>query len=202
MAVQATTTTIRKAVPGDISQIGVTLSRAFQDDPVIAWMIPDANRRRAMLPSMFEVYAGAFVRHDESLVTSDGFGAALWAPPGVPPVAEHEAEQFGADLERVTGIDAPRLFVLDDIMTRNHPQTPCWYLQLVGVDPAWQGHGIGSALMAPILERCDRDGVPAYLEATSPDNKRLYERHGFRTQAKLQIPGGPPMWAMWREPSP
>jgi GNAT superfamily N-acetyltransferase len=204
MAVHATTatTTVRKAVADDIDQISVTLSRAFHDDPVMAWIIPDADRRRAIGPSVFRVFTTAFVRHDETLVTSDGVGAALWAPPGVAPVADHEAERFGAELEQVLGIDAPRLFAVDQVMAEHHPDTPCFYLQLVGVDPDWQGHGIGSALLAPVLERCDRDRVPAYLEATSPDNKRLYERHGFHTQATLQVPGGPPMWAMWREPSP
>ena len=99
------------------------------------------------------------------------------------------------------GIDAPRLFAVDEVMAEHHPHTPCFYLQLVGVDPDWQGHGIGWRCCA-VLDRCDREGVPAYLEATSPHNRRLYERHGFHTQTTLQIPGGPPMRGMWREPSP
>jgi GNAT superfamily N-acetyltransferase len=192
MASAATTTIVQKAVADDLDQISVTLSRAFHDDPVMAFIIPDADRRRAILADMLRPFMAAFVRHDETLVTSDGVGAALWAPPGVPPVADHEAEQFGAELEQVLGIDAPRLFAVDQVMAEHHPHTPCFYLQLVGVDPDWQGHGIGSALMAPVLDRCDRAGVPAYLEATSPDNKRLYERHGFHTQTTLQVPGGHP----------
>ena len=67
-ATTATTTTVRKAVADDIDQISVTLSRAFQDDPVMAWIIPDADRRRAIGPSVFRVFTTAFVRHHETLL--------------------------------------------------------------------------------------------------------------------------------------
>lgn len=202
MALHTPTITVQTARSDDVEQVSATLSRAFFDDPVLAWIVPEPGRRRTVLPGLFRIFAAAFIRHHESLVTSDGAGAALWAPPGVPAVAEHEAEQFGRELEKVTGADAPRLFAVDDVMAAHHPRTPCYHLQLVGVDPEWQGRGVGSALLTPVIERCDRDGVPAYLEATSPHNRRLYERHGFRTRETLQIPGGPVMWAMWREPAP
>ena len=202
MALHTLTSTVYTARSDDVEQVSVTLSRAFFDDPVIAWIVPDPGRRRMVLPGMFRTFASAFVRHNESLVTSDGAGAALWAPPGVPAVADHEAERFGRELEKVTGADAPRLFAVDELMAAHHPQAPCYHLQLVGVDPERQGRGVGSALLTPVLDRCDRDGVPAYLEATSLRNRRLYERHGFQTREVLQIPGGPAMWAMWREPTP
>jgi GNAT superfamily N-acetyltransferase len=63
-----------------------------------------------------------------------------------------------------------------------------------------QGAGLGGALRAPILARCDRDGVPAYLEATSDRNRALYERHGFRVRGAIPLPDGPRVWAMWRDP--
>jgi hypothetical protein len=81
------------------------------------------------------------------------------------------------------------------------PHGSYWYLQFLGVAPAWQGQGIGSALMTPVLERCDREGVRAYLDATSERNKRLYERHGFVAQDRFAPPGGPPIWPMWRQPA-
>jgi hypothetical protein len=51
-----------------------------------------------------------------------------------------------------------------------------------------------------MLQRCDREGVRAYLDATSPRNKRLYERHGFRATGEFAPDGGPRLWPMWREP--
>ena len=68
-------------------------------------------------------------------------------------------------------------------------------------DPPWVAtRGLGSALMHEVLDRCDRDGTPAYLEATSPDSRRLYLRHGFVVTGEIVLPDGPTMWPMWREP--
>ncbi len=63
-----------------------------------------------------------------------------------------------------------------------------------------QGCGLGTAMLRAVLDRADRTGVAAYLEATSPDNRRLYQRHGFVVTGELAIVGGPSLWAMWREP--
>jgi GNAT superfamily N-acetyltransferase len=85
-------------------------------------------------------------------------------------------------------------------MAETHPVEPHYYLFLLGTRPEWQGRGLGSSLMAPVLQTCDRDRVPAYLEATSERNVPLYLRHGFDVTADIQVPGGQRMWPMWRTP--
>jgi hypothetical protein len=55
-------------------------------------------------------------------------------------------------------------------------------------------------LLAPVLERCDREGMRAYPDATSERSKTLYERHGFEAEAAFAFPEGPPLWPMWRRP--
>ena len=65
------------------------------------------------------------------------------------------------------------------MLDEHHPPGSYWFLQFLGVVPERQGRGLGSALIAPVLQRCDREGVRTYLDATSAANKRLYERHGF-----------------------
>jgi GNAT superfamily N-acetyltransferase len=75
-----------------------------------------------------------------------------------------------------------------------------YYLAILGTDPPHQGKGIGSALLVTMLSRTDAENVPAYLEASSEDNKRLYERHGFKEEERVGLPGGgPPFWRMWRD---
>jgi GNAT superfamily N-acetyltransferase len=86
-------------------------------------------------------------------------------------------------------------------MQRKHPRSPPhWYLSLLGTDPDARGHGFGSAALQPVLDRCDSDGTGIYLESSKPRNIGFYERLGFRTTGELQLPGGPKMWPMWREP--
>jgi len=75
---------------------------------------------------------------------------------------------------------------------------PHWYLPLIGVDASHQRRGLGAALLRHALAACDRDGLPAYLEATSTGNIPLYERHGFRAVASLRVGSCPTITAMWR----
>lgn len=105
-------------------------------------------------------------------------GAALWMPPAAD-VAGEDAEEMVRRIQELLGPDAARFLELMALMDEHQPHNPCYYLLAIGVLPAWQGKGIGSALMAPVLEQCDRDGVAAYLEATSQRSKKFHERHGF-----------------------
>jgi ribosomal protein S18 acetylase RimI-like enzyme len=84
-----------------------------------------------------------------------------------------------------------------------HPKEPHWYLGVLGTRTAAQGKGIGSALLAPVLERCDDEGIPAYLESSKHSNIAFYRRHGFEVTGEIALPsGGPSVWPMWRDPQP
>jgi len=85
--------------------------------------------------------------------------------------------------------ELPGVFAVFEQMAAYHPREPHWHLPLVGVRPEHQGNGYGSALLPPVLARCDRDSKLAYLEATSPHNVRLYQR--LRFEAVGAIPAGP-----------
>jgi GNAT superfamily N-acetyltransferase len=116
------------------------------------------------------------------------------------PVTENDADAFGESILALSPEDADRVGACMAMLDETHPHEPCWYLNLLGVAAGHQGTGIGSGLLEVALARSDRDGIPAYLEATSPDNRRLYERHGFVVERRLDSYGGPPLWAMWRQP--
>jgi len=90
-----------------------------------------------------------------------------------------------------------------EVMEQVHSRhaEPHYYLPYVGTDPAARRRGRGTALLRHVLDRCDAEGIPAYLEATSPANLALYARLGFTVVEELRWPdGGPPFWPMWRTP--
>jgi len=196
-----TTTPIRKARAADVSRVATTLARAFHDDPVFRWTYPDEARRRDVLPGFFSLFAEVLQRHDESYLAGNGSGAALWVPPGRAPVPDEQAEDLDRRLTELSGVDAERVSAIMTLVDEHHPHGSYHFLFFLGVDPVSQGGGLGSALLAQMLERCDREGAVAYLDATSPHNKRLYERHGFRADDPYAPDGGPPLWPMWREPA-
>ncbi len=69
-----------------------------------------------------------------------------------------------------------------------------------GTRPEGRGRGLASRLIAVVTDRCDAEGIPAYLESSDPANVPLYERHGFAVTGEVEIEGGPTIPLMWREP--
>lgn len=191
----------RRATPHETRAVAETLAAAFSDDPVIGWAWTDAERRRETLPDFFELWTVGCMKHGEVYTTRDLAGAALWMPPHVQRDFDDRADDFAAAIGRVTQEFAPRVLELLTLLDDNHPQEPHCYLPVMGTRHEHQGHGIGAALLHTLLEQCDRQGLPAYLEATSTRNAALYARHGFHTLRELPLRDGPSLYAMWRRPS-
>lgn len=191
---------VRPCSDADLPSVGRILAAAFHDDPVISWALPDPGRRRRDLPAIMQLLAGRSQPHGGNRLTDTRSGAAVWSPPGAEfdPAAE---TRFETTLTALAGDAVGRIGALTELLERNHPFEPDHlHLALLGVVPDHQGTGIGSALLRSVLDRADRDGTPAYLEATSDRYRALYERHGFVALRQLQVLDCPPLTAMWREP--
>jgi GNAT superfamily N-acetyltransferase len=193
---------VRPANRSDHGPIADALAAAFASDPVMRFLLPDDGRRQALLLRHFAASTPLYARSGSVWVAEDRSAAALWVAPGAFPfrlreelsVARARLEVFG----RVPRRGIATLRALD----RRHPHDPPhWYLDYIGVEPAGQGRGLGSALLEPLLARCDREGRGAYLNASSPRSRDLYARHGFAVRSEFRLPfGGPPLWRMWRDP--
>jgi GNAT superfamily N-acetyltransferase len=193
-----------KAAPGDARALARTLARAFADDPVSAWFFPrDAGREERLARAYERVFLRRIALPREATFSVAGHaGVAMWLPPGQAHLGAVEQLRLLPALAAACGRDLPRALRGMGAMEAIHPHEPHWYLWLLGVDPERQGEGLGSALLAEVLHRCDRDRLPAYLEATTPRSHALYLRHGFEDAGELRLPdGGPRLWPMWREPA-
>lgn len=199
-AIHDTGLTVRRATGDDRSALVDTLTAVFHDDPVFTWWVPDPQRRPQILRSFFEVVVDVNQPHDELYVTEPNpVSAAIWVPPGCQPSGE-AAEQMVGWMIDAAAETADRLVAALELMDQVHAHDSHAYLFFLATLPRWRSRGIGSAVMREVLDRCDRDGTPAYLEATSLDSQRLYLRHGFEVTGEIRLPGGPSMWPMWREP--
>lgn len=191
---------MRPALPEDFGPLAEMLARAFYDDPVTAWFYPDASRRLRQGRRFFAIRLRQLAAYELVHTTVERAGAALWAPPG------RWRDGLRQSLEQLPMLPAllPRIVRATRAVReieRHHPVTPHYYLSVLGTDPDRRREGIGSALLAPVLRRCDEAGAPAYLESSKESNLGFYERHGFVVQELIELPGGPPLWLMWRAPA-
>ncbi|MFG2559079.1 GNAT family N-acetyltransferase [Streptomyces sp. NPDC048496] len=191
---------IRQADAADREQVVRLLGESFHDDPVSSWVFPDETHRRAVHGKFLGVFVDVTLAEGRIDLLEDGTAVALWLP--VPAGAPTEEDPTPALMRATADPDNERTELVGKLTGAIHPHDRAHeYLLMIGVSPERQGEGIGAALMAEVLERCDRDGVPAYLEASSARSRRLYERLGFTFMGTtVDLPDGPAMWPMWREP--
>lgn len=194
---------IRTADRADREQVAGLLDAAFQDDPVSGWIFPGEEYRRTTHPRLMAAFVDAVLAEGRVDVTEDGAACALWLPvPAEGGDEDGDIEEF-ARLREALDPDNERIELIGRLTAEVHPSGRAHeYLWMIGVDPARQGEGLGSVLIGSVLDRCDREGTPAYLEASSERSRGLYERLGFElVERPLELPDGPLMWPMWREPA-
>ncbi len=194
----------RRAVqPADVPALAATLAQAFHHNPGMGWAYRNERTRLERLSRGFAGYLKLMWLPHGECVTTDGLaGAALWMPPGAWNLPAATRLRLLPRVVATARTDAARVLRFYAIAEKKHPHEPHWYLAVLGVDPSRQGRGYGSHLMAPVLERCDVERLPAYLETDTERNVALYERHGFRVTEEFPLPGGgPPLWLMWRDPA-
>lgn len=171
--------------------------RAFSADPAARWLYPDANQYSVNFPNFVKAFGGKAFEHGSAYSIDDYRGAALWLPPDV-----HADEDALAGLiqRSVPEHRLEEVFSVFQQMDSYHPSEPHWYLPLIGVDPALQRRGYGSALMEHALIQCDRDKKLAYLESSNPNNITLHQRHGFELLGTIRVGASPPICPMLRKP--
>jgi GNAT superfamily N-acetyltransferase len=196
---------VRPASLDDVELLARIAAGGFYADPVLSWVFRDDDRRLDQLTFMFTGMVHDMLPDRGVVDLAGGACAAFWRPP------DFEHGRMAADrvADALEEPDAPapfsadeleRLGILGEVMRDHHPHEPHWYLNVVSTLPERQGRGLGAAALRPVLDRCDAEGTRAYLESTNPRNRTLYLREGFVEAGELQIPDGPAMLQMWRDP--
>jgi ribosomal protein S18 acetylase RimI-like enzyme len=178
----------------DARHLVATVVLAFSADPFVRWLLPRSHDFFETFTTITGLHAGRTAEHGGAYGSSDGRAAAFWYPPGIHMDGDALSSVFsGAGvIDKVAAV-----FGACEVY---EPAGDHWYLRQIGIDPAVQGAGHGSRLLATCLDDIDARSEPAYLEATTDAGRRFYERHGFTTLAEVSAMDSPPLWPMYREP--
>jgi ribosomal protein S18 acetylase RimI-like enzyme len=197
-----------------IIQASFACQRAFQDDPVTAYLIPDPSKRNKQHYAFEFGLRLALAGQGEAYTTSINCeGVALWSPPEKNWSLTEEKQSLSIILS--TGWPPLPLrcgwqHLWRDIkvngflsrIRRDHAPAQHIYLALLAVDPVFQGRGFASALLRPMTGRLDNEKLSCYLETQILKNVAMYQHFGFSLVHQTIIPGSNlPVYAMLRETS-
>jgi ribosomal protein S18 acetylase RimI-like enzyme len=185
--------------PTKIPEAARILSEAFKDDRVGVFVCPDDGQREAVLGTFFET----ILRHSQNFTLQDTEGAVLSAIPPQTGEAAGEEPDFSGLVE-VAGEEALMKLgavgaYMETLHQREMPE-PHWYVQYLGVDPKFQGNGLGSETLDAFLRKANNEKMPVYLWTVEPRNVGYYEKFGFKVRTHGTEPtSGIEFWTMERK---
>ena len=197
-------------LPGDrLAEAASILARSFHDNPNFVYLFPKEGARARALPRLQQTClrdALSFGYTYAATLGGELVGVAAWLPPGAFPLSPRRQLRALSDTARMLAaspLSIPRLLRFMAGVTKLHPPQPYWYLEVIGVEPAVQGLGVGTRLLEPVLALADEAGQPCYLETMTERNVAWYGKLGFDvSRAGVSFaPGGPPNWTMLRHPT-
>jgi ribosomal protein S18 acetylase RimI-like enzyme len=190
-------TSIRRARPGEAGALAELIARAFDPLEMTRWLVPNDIDRIPVMTGFLHLTVEHAIAHGTVDVIGDLLGGAVWLPSTAPDLDDYEQR-----LKAACGVYTERFQALDTAMHATHPTTPHEYLPFIAVHPNLQTCGLGSALLDHHHTTLDPRGIPAYLEAASPDSARLYRRHGYQSINNVFGPAGSKarLRPMWRRP--
>lgn len=190
-----------------LDRVGAIMARSFHDEPVMQYTLPDPERRPGQIRWLFGKIAQYAIRHGLAYTTEDVRGFSIWLAPGDPDMQVLRLIRLGvATAPARLGLKSLfRLMHFSRIKDGIHHQAaphPHWYLLMIGVDPDAQGSGIGGAMVKPVFEIADADGLDCYLETAIENNTKIFGKYGFETAVEADVlPGELHLWGMVRRPS-
>jgi GNAT superfamily N-acetyltransferase len=173
----------------------VVLGRAFTEYELLRYYFHDKTQRRAIADTFGFIALSVCLKYGEVYTSSENLeGVAAWLPPGKAPFGVWQIIRSVplSILFRFGRQGAGRMWAygryIDNVHRKLVPY-PHWFLQIIGVDPPYQGKGFSSRLLRPVLERIDRERMPCFLETNTRKNVAIYQRFGFEVVSEDKIHG-------------
>jgi ribosomal protein S18 acetylase RimI-like enzyme len=198
---------VRSASPHEHAQLGKITAQSFAEDPFNSWLFKNTEIMELIYSSVAEeVYLpGQLCYFAKSAQSGADVGATMWMlSTDIGGLSLSTSVKIAWKVLISLGPGAVyKILKFEREASKRKPVGPYMYLFSVGVLKAVRGTGLGRKLMVPMLEACDRESLPVFLESSNPENHGYYASLGFRTQEIYHFTkGAPPMEAMLRHPRP
>lgn len=187
----------------DIDTLSALVALAFERLAPSVWLVPDTHERRRIFPAYFRLFVADAMERGLVYTTPERTATALWFP--VAQTGGTSPAGYDAALAAAVGPWLDRFRAFDAALAGCHPRGMRHdHLAILAVHPGAQHGGVGSALLAAHHRHLERTepGVPAYLEASDQQTRRIYLARGYADHGDpIRLPHGPLMHPMLRPAS-
>lgn len=181
-----------------VAQAAGVTARALRDNPTSLAVTGDPLVRLDMLRGAFtdmlrQARVAGVVRGGCVL------GVAAAVPPGACIATTLPPAVRKLDAPSGDATDAERFWHLGSVLAAQDLPDPHWHVGPVGVEPGFQGMGLGRTAMQLLCRELDEQGRLAWLETDKPENVRFYLGLGFEVVEEIPLLGER-NWFLRRDP--
>ena len=180
------------------------LSRAFYNDPYYLWTMPNDKRRMAQMHWWMKILLTYTLKYGSVHHTEDHRGIAMWLGPDEPVIDDVKILAMGVAMYpfKIGVRNFLRVLDISGQWKREHKKRSKrhYYLMVIGVEPEFQGKGIGSRLLQVGLNRADDEGRECYLETVTEADVEFYKKHNFDVVLNKGFGVNNQYWLMTRAP--
>jgi GNAT superfamily N-acetyltransferase len=138
-------------------------------------------------------------------VTDDVAAVAAWEAPagaaGIPGVPADVAAAVAREVPRLHGDRWPVVSATEAAVAAARPAGPHWWLAALATRPSARRQGLATAVLTPVLQRCDAEHLPAATEVHTWANVRWLRRFGFVVVETTDTADGElPVYVLVRQP--
>jgi GNAT superfamily N-acetyltransferase len=185
------TPSLRHALRADVPAVVDLWVEAFAGDPYLRWIAPTDEAWLRFGRAWLGFIADLCFERGHTYLSDPAGVAVAWIPPDLSLVGPDDIARGRAIIAEHAGEARAEDALTTILAARGHSlEEPHWTLQYIGVHPGRQGTGLGAAAVAPVLARCDAEGLPCGLVSSNPRNVPFYERLGFTVAAEVATPDG------------
>jgi len=190
-----------------VKQASINCARAFEDDSLTHWMIPNPAKR-PNLRYVFEMHLRMALANKglDAYTTSPACEGVIAFTLTEPKFSLWEYLKAGYPFSllrcgwRYFWLDKQTTFMGNKLRKQYALPKHC-YLAALGVAPAHQQQGIASTLIKSLLTTLAQDKMPCYLETQNMTYVGMYQHFGFKLVYQTCVHGGNhPLYLMLHQP--
>ncbi len=164
------------------------LGSSFDDNKSVNYIIKQDNKRVQRIKKLIEYSFDVCHLFGDVFLSDDKKGCALIV---LPDKKKTNLKTILLDIKLIAsciGIsNVKKAMNRESKITKLHPNELMYYLWFIGVEPSEQNKGIGSSLLANVINEAVLRKRSIYLETSTFKNIPWYEKFGFRVYNELDL---------------